>query len=46
MTKTIELISPIDGSVYLSREVLSRDEAIKAAEKARRARGGLGCTAA
>lgn len=37
MTKTIELISPIDGSVYLSREVLSRDEAIKAAEKARRA---------
>ncbi|WP_111734576.1 aldehyde dehydrogenase family protein [Roseovarius amoyensis] len=37
MTKTIDLISPIDGSVYLSRKVLSRDEAIKAAEKARRA---------
>ena len=37
MTKTIDLISPIDGSVYLSRKALSRDEAIKAADKARRA---------
>ncbi|MXQ06452.1 aldehyde dehydrogenase family protein [Alphaproteobacteria bacterium GH1-50] len=35
MTKTIDLISPIDGSVYLSREVLSRDAAFAAAKKAR-----------
>ena len=40
MTKTIDLISPIDGSVYLSRKALSRDEAIKAADKARRAQAG------
>jgi acyl-CoA reductase-like NAD-dependent aldehyde dehydrogenase len=33
----IDLISPIDGSVYLSREVLGRDAAIAAAEKARAA---------
>ena len=37
MTKTIELISPIDGSVYLTREVLSRDAAFEAARRARRA---------
>ena len=36
MTKTIDLISPIDGSVYLTREVLTRDAAFKAAETARR----------
>ena len=35
MSKTIDLISPIDGSVYLSREVLSRDAAFAAAKKAR-----------
>ena len=34
---TIELISPIDGSVYLSREVASRDAAIAAARAAREA---------
>ncbi len=37
MTKTIDLISPIDGSVYLTREVLSRDAALNAAARARRA---------
>lgn len=37
MNKTVELISPIDGSVYLTREVLSRDAAFAAAERARRA---------
>ena len=36
MTKTVDLISPIDGSVYLTREVLTRDAAFKAAETARR----------
>jgi acyl-CoA reductase-like NAD-dependent aldehyde dehydrogenase len=34
MTK-IDLISPIDGSVYLSRETLSRDAAFAAAKKSR-----------
>ena len=34
---TINLISPIDGSTYLSRETLSRDAAFEAAGKARRA---------
>jgi hypothetical protein len=24
MTKTVKLVSPIDGSVYIEREVLSR----------------------
>ncbi len=33
----VDLISPIDGSVYLSRDVLSRDAALEAAAKARRA---------
>ena len=37
MNKTVELISPIDGSVYLTREVLSRDAAFAAARRARRA---------
>ena len=37
MTKTVDLISPIDGSVYLTREVLSRDDAFAAAERARAA---------
>ena len=37
MNRTVELISPIDGSVSLSREVLSRDAAIAAAERARAA---------
>ncbi len=40
MTKTFDLISPIDGSVYLSRETLSRDGAFAAATKARRAARG------
>ncbi len=37
MAKTVELISPIDGSVYLTREVLAPDAAIAAAERARKA---------
>jgi len=37
MTKTIELISPVDGSVYLSRETLSREAALEAAVAARKA---------
>jgi acyl-CoA reductase-like NAD-dependent aldehyde dehydrogenase len=40
MTKTIDLISPIDGSVYLSRPVLSRAEAEDAAARARAAQPG------
>jgi acyl-CoA reductase-like NAD-dependent aldehyde dehydrogenase len=40
MTKTIDLISPIDGSVYLTREVISRDAAFEAARKARIAARG------
>ncbi len=35
MGKTVKLISPIDGSVYLEREVLSPDAAIAAAQAAR-----------
>ncbi|MDJ1015777.1 MAG: aldehyde dehydrogenase family protein [Paracoccaceae bacterium] len=35
MTKTINLISPIDGTVYLSREALSREDAFAAASEAR-----------
>lgn len=37
MTKTVDLISPIDGSVYLTREVLTRDAAFDAAKRARAA---------
>lgn len=35
MGRTVELISPIDGSVYLTRQVLSRDAAFAATERAR-----------
>lgn len=34
MTKTQDLISPIDGSVYLTRDVLPRDAAFAAAKRA------------
>ena len=37
MTKTVDLISPIDGSVYLMREVLTRDAAFDAAKRAKAA---------
>jgi acyl-CoA reductase-like NAD-dependent aldehyde dehydrogenase len=37
MTKTVDLISPIDGSVYLTREVLTRDAAFAAAKRAKAA---------
>jgi acyl-CoA reductase-like NAD-dependent aldehyde dehydrogenase len=37
MTKTQDLISPIDGSVYLTRDVLSRDAAFAAARRAKAA---------
>jgi acyl-CoA reductase-like NAD-dependent aldehyde dehydrogenase len=37
MTKTQDLISPIDGSVYLTRDVLSREAAFDAAKRARAA---------
>lgn len=37
MTKTVKLISPIDGSVYLERECLSREAALDAASRARAA---------
>jgi len=37
MTKTQDLISPIDGSVYLTRDVLPRDAAFAAAKRARAA---------
>lgn len=37
MTKTVDLISPIDGSVYLTRPVLSRDAALATAGRARAA---------
>ena len=37
MTKSVDLISPIDGSVYLSRNALSREQAYAAAERARTA---------
>ena len=40
MTKTVDLISPIDGSVYLTREVLTRDAAIDAAKRAKAAQTG------
>lgn len=37
MTKTVDLISPMDGSVYLTREVLTRDAAFDAAKRAKAA---------
>lgn len=37
MSQVLNCISPIDGSVYASREVLSRDEAFAAAGRARAA---------
>ncbi len=37
MTKTLKCVSPIDGSVYAERPVLSRDEAVAAIERARKA---------
>lgn len=37
MTKTVDLISPIDGSVYLTREVLTKDAAFAAANRAKAA---------
>ncbi|MFP7569486.1 aldehyde dehydrogenase family protein [Marivita sp. S2033] len=37
MTKTQDLISPIDGSVYLSRDVLSQEAAFDAAKRAKAA---------
>lgn len=40
MTKTVDLISPIDGSVYLTREVLTRDAAFDAAKRAKAAQAG------
>lgn len=36
----VELISPIDGSVYLTRDVLPRDEAMAAAARSRAAQPG------
>ncbi len=40
MTKTIDLISPIDGSVYLTREILTREAAFAAAARARKSQPG------
>ncbi|MCK0151559.1 aldehyde dehydrogenase family protein [Marivita sp. S6314] len=37
MTKTVDLISPIDGSVYLTRDVLTQDAALAAAQRAKEA---------
>ncbi len=37
MTKTVDLISPIDGSVYLTREVLTQEAAFDAAKRAKAA---------
>lgn len=37
MNKSVKLISPVDGSVYLEREVLGRDSALEAASRARAA---------
>ena len=37
MNKSVKLISPVDGSVYLEREVLSRESALEAATRARAA---------
>lgn len=44
MTKSIDLISPIDGSVYLTREILSRDAAFAAAARAKTAAEGSWAT--
>jgi acyl-CoA reductase-like NAD-dependent aldehyde dehydrogenase len=44
MTKTVKLVSPIDGSVYIEREVLSRDAAFAAAAKARDAQEAWAAT--
>ena len=35
--KTVDLISPIDGSVYLTRNVMTRTQAFETAETARQA---------
>lgn len=40
MTKNVDLISPIDGSVYLTRGVLTRDAAFDAAKRAKAAQAG------
>ena len=40
MKRTVDLISPIDGSVYLSRKVLPRAAAFEAARTARAAQPG------
>ncbi len=37
MAQTVKCISPIDGSVYLERDALSRDEAVEAAARAAQA---------
>ncbi len=44
MSKTVELISPIDGSVYLTRDVLAPDAAIAAARAARAAQAAWAAT--
>ena len=46
MGQVLKCISPIDGSVFAEREVLSREDAFAAAERARAAQGRLGGTAA
>ena len=40
MSGTVDLISPIDGSVYLTRPILTRDAAFSAAARARAAQAG------
>lgn len=37
MGQTLKCISPVDGSVFAEREVLSREDAFAAAERARAA---------
>ncbi|SFR12733.1 aldehyde dehydrogenase family protein [Poseidonocella sedimentorum] len=37
MAQTVELISPVDGSVYLTRDVLSKEEGFAAAARAKAA---------
>lgn len=44
MSKTVKLISPIDGSVYIEREVLSHDAAFAAAARARDAQAAWAAT--
>ena len=44
MTKTVNLISPIDGSVYLTREVLTQDAAFAAAKRAKAAQPAWAAT--